>query len=417
MIKTKIFVIANICWAVLAAGIYFSGRSKEPGIEQKEVSGALLPKAVVSGAAVATGDTDASPLSGGMGTGTGMGKVSEDQMSKLLKRAFSEKNPILRSQMFGNLLANLTAENVEAALAVFESEPDGDERGDVFRDFLYAWALIDGEKAVEYALNPDSVKKTWYGSVNAIRGWASKDVAAAKAFVAGREPGDQTAWLHYGVFRTMLDTDVMAAAEYAKTNTKSDARGRAMERLTERLYKEGGSEALQKWFNGIDAEGENEMLSYKTGAMRSMIDQMSKDDPEMAKTLIADNYGQPFVNFETLRQTAWKLGGGDQGMDWLASLPQSKDKSRAFGEMVEYYANRDPNVVAKWLNDRPDSAEFDSAASIFSQQIVDDDPVSAVQWAQAIQAEEQPDKALKKVFKSWQKLDPAAANTWLERNS
>ena len=148
-----------------------------------------------------------------------------------------------------------------------------------------------------------------------------------------------------------------------------------------------------------------------------MIDQMSKDDPEMAKTLIADNYGQPFVNFETLRQTAWKLGGGDQGMDWLASLPKSKDKSRAFGEMVEYYANRDPNVVAKWLNDRPDSAEFDSAASIFSQQIVDDDPVSAVQWAQAIQAEEQRDKALKKVFKSWQKLDPAAANTWLERNS
>jgi hypothetical protein len=413
MIKTKIFVIANICWALVAVGIYFSGRSKEPAVEQKEVTSALLPKAGVNGNAVEMGDVDESQWSVGLKAG----KVNEDLMGKLLKRAFAEKNPILRSQMFANLLANLTAENVEAALAVFESEPDADERGDIFRDFLYAWALIDGEKAVAYALNPDSVKKTWYGSVNAIRGWASKDVAAAKAFVAEREPGDQTAWLHYGVFRTMLDADVLAAAEYAKTNTKSDARGRAMDRLTEGLYKEGGTAALQKWFDGIDTNGENDMLSYKTGAIRSMIDRLSNDDPDMAKALIAENYGQPFVNFETLRHTAWKLGGGDQGMDWLASLPKSKDSSRAFGEMVEHYANRDPNVVAKWLNDRPDSPEFDSAASIFSQQIVDDDPVSAVQWAQSIQAEGQRDKALKKVFKSWQKVDPAAANTWLEQNS
>ena len=418
MIDKKTFIVANVCWAAVAVGAFVGGRSGKDELEAALVAASSKGAGSSSSAVTEASPVDSQAMSSGRVSDSDInGRVDGDKMEKLLGRAFREKNPLLRKQMLANLMANITPENVAAALAAFEAEPKSDEMDGVFRDFLYAWGLIDGEKALEYALNPDSPKKAYYGSVSAMTGWASKDMTSAKAFVEGREPGEQTAWLHYGVFKSMLDTDVQAAAEYATTNTKSHARGRAMDRLTERLMEDGGAGALTKWLDGIDHTGENDMVSYKTHAIRSVVDRLAKEDPEKAKEVIAANYGEPFVNFETLRHTAWRVGQGSEGMDWLASLPESKDRSRAFGEMVGHYANRDPNLVATWLNDRPESPEFDSAASIFAQQIVDDDPVSAVAWAKSIQTEESRDKTLRKVIKSWQKADSAAANAWLQDNS
>lgn len=423
MITKKTFIIANAAWALVAVAAFMGGRSQTPAVAESSANGggqatsrdsgsSLLNQ---SGGASSADGADAATWSGGV-PGT---RVDSDKMAKLLGRAFSETNPILRKQMMANLLANLNAENVDAALAAFEAEPKSDEMDRVFADFLYAWSTIDGEKAIAYALDPESPKKSYFGGVYSMMGWASKDQAAAMAFVAGREPSEDTAWLHYGVFRNMLDANPQAASEYLMTNTKSNARGRAMDKLTEKLYKDGGSGALKSWLDGIDHTGANDMESYKTYAIRSVIDRVSKDDPDMAKKLIEENYGQPFVNFETLRHTAWRVsdGEGAAGMDWLASLPESKDRSRAFGEMVGQYAQRDPNVVATWLNERPDSAEFDSAASIFAQSIVNDDPVSAVAWARSLKPGDEREKTLRKVIKSWQKADPAAATAWLQNNS
>ena len=324
-----------------------------------------------------------------------------------------------RAHGLGNLLASLTLENLPAALKAFEEGPRDDETDRAFRDFLYAWGALDGPAAIAYAMDKESARKSRYGSIGVMTGWASTDLRAAQDYVAGRENDDTKTWLHYGVFKAVLDRDVDMAIEYAADNTKSRARGYAMDRLASKLKQSGGADALKNWLDGIDHTGENDMESYKSYALRVAIDRIGRDDPEMATAWIEENLGQPYVNFETLRRAAWAVSGGDAGesMDWLTALPQSDDRKRAFGEIVEHHANRNPNAVAEWLNARKDVPEFDSAASVFAQEIVDDDPVSAIAWAQSIREEGRRDKTLKKVIKSWQKADPAAAETWIRENS
>ncbi|MEM9480968.1 MAG: hypothetical protein AAGA58_15040 [Verrucomicrobiota bacterium] len=344
--------------------------------------------------------------------------LDAELMSSKLTEAFNLSDPVARKQAILNLIANLNLENVDAALSAFEQADNRREIDDEFRDFLFAWAKLDGAAAAAYSLDPESEFKSRYGIVNVASGWAVNDPVAAKAFVAEMESGDRKHWMHYGVFKTLLDTDLTAALAYSEENERSRARGNQMDRLARKLNESYGPDGLMRWVNNIDHEGDNDMESYKEYAMREAIGYVGREDPTRATDWILENLDQPYMDDDILRRAAYTIGDGDaqETMTWLSELPDNKHRGRAIHEAVENLADRDPNGVAEWLNQVGDDPAYDSTFSTFATRIVDDDPISAINWALAIRDEGRQAKTVEKVLSIWRKQDRNAAEAWLTQN-
>ena len=344
--------------------------------------------------------------------------LTGEAMSDRLAAAFGMTDPVDRKQAILNLIANLDADNVEAALEAFENAENRRAIDDEFRDFLYAWAKIDGAAAAAYSLDPEAKFRERYGSVNVASGWAAADPAGARAFVEQMESGERKQWMHYGVFKTLLESDLTTALEYAETNERSRARGYQLDRLARKMHETYGPDGLKRWVEGIDHEGENEMESYKRYAMKEAVGYIAREDAEQATEWVLENLQASFMDDETLRRAAYSIGDGDTQatMSWLSDLPDSKHKGRAIHEAVERYADRDPNGVASWLNEVGSDPKYDSTFSTFATRIVDDDPISAINWALAIRDAERQTKTVQKVLGMWRKADPKAAETWLLQN-
>ncbi|MEM0897827.1 MAG: hypothetical protein AAGJ79_13200, partial [Verrucomicrobiota bacterium] len=344
--------------------------------------------------------------------------LDAESMSARLSDAFNLSDPVARKQAILNLIANLSPENVDAALGAFEQAENRREIDDEFRDFLFAWAKLDGAAAAAYSLDPESEFKSRYGIVNVASGWATDDPAAAKAFVAEMESGDRKHWMHYGVFKTLLDSNLTDALAFSEQNEKSRARGYQMDRLARKLNESYGPDGLMRWVNNIDHEGDNDMESYKEYAMREAIGYVGKEDPSRATDWILENLEQPYMDDDILRKAAYTIGDGNaqETMTWLSELPESKHKGRAIHEAVENLADRDPNGVAEWLNQVGDDPAYDSTFSTFATRIVDDDPISAINWALAIRDENRQAKTVERVLSMWRKQDRQAAESWLSQN-
>ena len=102
--------------------------------------------------------------------------------------------------------------------------------------------------------------------------------------------------------KEMIKNDLDGAIAYSEKNMKSRARGEQMDRIADALIEQRGEQGLIDWINGIDhTVKENDMLSYKTHAIRQSVERIARNDREKAIQFIADNAQEPFVDSDTLR--------------------------------------------------------------------------------------------------------------------
>ena len=388
--QAKTLIAINAAWATAVAGAFVIGKGasgEAVGTKGDQVgtvgAGATGVSALSAGGAPTAGSAKREAAAGTPG-----GPVTGENAESRMASALSDADPLRRKARISELLVNLTPEQVPGMLAAFENGERDDETNRLFRDFLYAWGRVGGGEAIAYMMDPESKRRDHYGGTSAIAGWAASDLLGAKDYVAGVESQHAREWLHYGVFREQMRSDLDGAIAYSEANGKSRARGRQMDMLRDEIFQREGLEGLAGWVEGIDHNDQSgtDLLSYKQYASSIALDRMAAEDPEVASEWIAENGDQPFVTADGLERAARRAAGEiNEELDWLVALPDDVAQRRhAIGERFEDFIRDDFAAAGEWLASQPLGPAFDEAIQDYARSAARDDPEAALAWAQRI---------------------------------
>ena len=227
--------------------------------------------------------------------------------------------------------------------------------------------------------------------MTAISGWAASDPNSAMSYVENVENPETRQWMHLGVTKEMIKNDLDGAIAYSEKNMKSRARGEQMDRIADALIEQRGEQGLIDWINGIDhTVKENDMLSYKTHAIRQSVERIARNDREKAIQFIADNAQEPFVDSDTLERTSRYVSRTSiaDEVQWLADLPEGiKGQRHALGERFEEFIKEDFAGAGEWLAGQTLGPAYDEAIQDYAMSAAKDNPEAALAWVDRISDE------------------------------
>ena len=390
-------VLINCFWAAVAAGAFFIGQKDKVS---KSIEKNNLPNSTSDTTANRVFNSNSSNRPGKSGaTERSQNTVKNSLDPNLvigtaeskLKGALNDFDPIRRNATISQMLLELTPANASEMLAAFENSPGGRENDRHFNDFLYAWARVSGEDALKYAMDPESPRRTRGDEMTAISGWAASDPNSAMSYVENVENPETRQWMHLGVTKEMIKNDLDGAIAYSEKNVKSRARGEQMDRIADALMEQRGEQGIIDWINSIDhTTKENDMLSYKTHALKQSVERIARNDREKAIQFIADNAQEPFVDSDTLERTSRYVSRTSiaDEVQWLADLPEGiKGQRHALGERFEEFIKEDFAGAGEWLAGQTLGPAYDEAIQDYAMSAAKDNPEAALAWVDRISDE------------------------------
>ena len=390
-------VLINCLWAAVATGAFFIGQKDKvtKSIEKtnlpNSISDTTANRSFNSNSSNRPGKSDATERSQSTVKNSLDPNLVIGTAESKLKGALNDFDPIRRNATISQMLLELTPANASEMLAAFENSPGGRENDRHFNDFLYAWARVSGEDALKYAMDPESPKRTRGDEMTAISGWAASDPNSAMSYVENVENPETRQWMHLGVTKEMIKNDLDGAIAYSEKNMKSRARGEQMDRIADALVEQRGEQGLIDWINGIDhTVKENDMLSYKTHAIRQSVERIARNDREKAIQFIADNAQEPFVDSDTLERTSRYVSRTSiaDEVQWLADLPEGiKGQRHALGERFEEFIKEDFAGAGEWLAGQTLGPAYDEAIQDYAMSAAKDNPEAALAWVDRISDE------------------------------
>jgi ribosomal 50S subunit-associated protein YjgA (DUF615 family) len=78
-----------------------------------------------------------------------------------------------------------------------------------------------------------------------------------------------------------------------------------------------------------------------------------------------------------------------------------------------YWLSSHPGKAEAWLEDAEPSEALDPALRAMAQSTANDDPVTAIEWAQRIQDPGTRERTLVRIGQRWYRVDPEATRRWL----
>ncbi|MEZ5303890.1 MAG: hypothetical protein R3F11_25090 [Verrucomicrobiales bacterium] len=290
-------------------------------------------------------DAGADPASGrGFGQSGGSRAAAGGGIAEILR----ERNPLARMSRLGDALANLTSDDIPAALAAFEDGPRGGQHDDEFRAFMYAWGALDGEAAATYILENKEGRKTDFAATNAVAGWATADPDAAIAFVDGLE-GQTRQWLRHGVVKGLAESDLDRASAFALQTEVSAARATSVQLILDQLFEKGGAAEFQRWFDGVEDDAGPAIDSVRGFAYSQAINRVTESEPETAQAMVEAAAGRGIeVDGRAIAGVAIHRFEDQQGyrIAWAMALPTGKTATKGWLEIVGRWASEDPNEAA-----------------------------------------------------------------------
>jgi uncharacterized coiled-coil DUF342 family protein len=110
---------------------------------------------------------------------------------------------------------------------------------------------------------------------------------------------------------------------------------------------------------------------------------------------------------------SWAPVEPEKAVDWLVAFPETDAQPEQVRYVIRVWAERDPAAAAKWLADLPAGTVGEGVTDAFLAGAVENHPVFAWQWAQAVTDETQRLKFQLQVARQWMKADPLAAGQWI----
>ncbi len=406
--------LLHLSWLAVAAGTFYAGTTLKKGDASASVGGPA--RTVVGGnltAAERAGTLKSTAVSRDASIADflsryelGSGKpLTPDRMRQAMSEALKETDPVKSTMLFARLLEEMTPDNAAASLATLRESISGFEMMRYMPLLAYQWGTVDSKNAFA-ELDKQDGRMAMMGKPIILAGLASKDPAAAQAWLAEQKELPGKEFYTQAIIGGLAKSDVAAAVAFAAKQEKAEDRTRSAETIAQEKIK-GGIEGAAAWASSLTDP------DMKKGAMQSVASQLARTDLTKAADYVKQYASESWAG-GAIGDVTSRLANKDpqEGLKFAESL-SGANQPVAYRESIQAWTRSDSEAASKYVNQMPVGANRDASASALASSISRDDPASAIAWTSSIADPKVRETTLIDVARDYRRTDEAGYEAWL----
>lgn len=394
--KSSTLLLCLFVWGVSLSGAYYLGSSKEELPEQAQTTSKPSKKSNVIASPTKLSTSGSVEL-----------PVEENFLA-----AYLEGKPVSLAQAL-NDVSTLSASDAQIllgdALALPLSDPN---RSRMIRALLSQLADSDPLAAMEIADGIDSLRDSERARVAILQSWGRNDPTAALAWAnqaLADEPRRTRQSKIDAIYRGYAQTNPGAAFQEAMLLDDDRLKRGILSNVIEIQVENGGLEAAKLTIDTLsDAE-------LQSSLRRQLVDEWASYDPVAAASYVESLGEAASSNLKSQLVEEWAESDPAAAAAWLSSLDSDDPAiARASSDLIQEWARYDLNASAEWLNSLEPSPELDRAVISYTFRAAEEDPETAMSWAESIEDDRRRTFMMERVAGSWKEQSPESFATYLD---
>ena len=326
-------------------------------------------------------------------------------------------------------VASLDLDNIEAfttpsreamigllndAFALPISDP---QRFTKINDLLKLYAAVDPLAALELADSIPSLRDAERARNDILQVWASNEPMAALAWAdtaLANVPSNLRNSQMLAIIRGFAETNPKGAFSYANalsedTPTELRQKNRLLSEVIETQIRSGGLAEAQTTI-ALMPDGPS-----KENLQRELVNEWAAFDPTSAAAYVQALGADASTSMKTALIDQWAENDPAAAAAWLSNLStEDPAYARATAEITREWTRYDLTASSEWLNSLDASPELDRAVATYTYRAAQEDPSTAMTWAESITSERMRERMVQQVAATWKNEDPEGFTAYLD---
>ena len=150
---------------------------------------------------------------------------------------------------------------------------------------------------------------------------------------------------------------------------------------------------------------------------RELVDEWAEFDPEAAAAYVATLGEDADSSIKSALVSEWAESDPAAAAAWLSSLDVDDPAiARASSSVIREWTRYDLAASADWLNSLPASPELDRAVISYTFRAAEEDPETAMSWAQSIEDDRRRTWMMERVASAWKNQDAETFKSFLDKS-
>lgn len=407
--------LLHVSWLAVAAGAFYAGSVFKKGdVPEPQGSrsvsvatGTSITAAELAGSLKSTAvSRDASIADFLSRYELGSGKpMSAEKMRQAMSEALRETDPVKSTMLFARLLEEMTPENAAESMATLRESISGFEMMRYMPLLAYQWGTVDSKTAFA-ELDKQDGRMGMLGKPIILAGLASKDPAAAQAWLAEQKDLPGKEFYTQSIINGLAKSDMNAAVEFAAKQEKAEDRTRSAQTIAEEKIK-GGIDSAAAWASSLTDP------DMKKGATQTIANQMARTDVNKAAEYVKQFANDPTAS-GAIEDVAQRMARQDPqaGLKFAEGLAGS-NQPVAYRQAIQAWSRSDSEPASQYVNKMAAGPNRDASASALASSISREDPASAIAWTGSIADPKVREETLIDVARDYRRTDPEGYAAWL----
>lgn len=303
-----------------------------------------------------------------------------------------------------------TRQLLAQAFAMPTSDP---QRTRLITELLSQLAETEPAAALELASQIESLRDSESARIAILEVWGKNDPAAALAWAnqaLANEPARTRRSQLSALYRGYAQSNPEAAFQQALAISGDDRlRNRLLDDVIETQVENGGLQAAKLAIDLIDDP------ETQSNLRRELVDEWAQFDPESAAQYVLSLGEDADSRLKTELVSEWAESDPAAAAAWLSALPEDDPAiARASAEIIQEWTRYDLAASAEWLNSLPPSPELDRAVISYTFRAAEEDPGTAMTWAESIEDDRRRTWMMERVAATWKEQDAETFKSYLD---
>ncbi len=311
------------------------------------------------------------------------------------------------------LSAQTSRELLAKAFALPKSDPN---RPRLIRELLGQLAETEPMAALEIASQIESLRDSERARVSVLETWGRNDPSAAMAWAKNalsNEPARTRNSQLSAIYRGYAANNPSAAFQQAlQIQDDNQLKNRLLGVVIETQIESGGLQAAKL---AVDLVSDPDT---KNSLRRELVDEWAKFDPQAAAQYVGSLGDDASANLKSTLVSEWAESDPAAAAAWLSSLPADDPAiARASAAIIQEWTRYDLAASAEWLNSLPASPELDRAVISYTFRAAEEDPGTAMTWAESIENDRRRSWMMERVAATWKQQDSDSFKAYLDNSN
>ena len=288
-------------------------------------------------------------------------------------------------------------------------------RSRLIRDLLSRLAETEPVAAMELALQIESLRDNERARVAVLEVWGRKDPAAAIAWAnnaLAEQPSRTRNSQLMAIYRGYAANNPGAAFQQALAiNDNNRLKNHLLDQVIRVQIESGGLQAAKL---AVDLVADPEM---QRSLRRELVDEWAEFDPKAAAAYVVKLGEDADSSIKSALVSEWAESDPAAAAAWLSSLNEDDPAiARASSSVIREWTRYDLAASADWLNSLPASPELDRAVISYTFRAAEEDPETAMSWAQSIEDDRRRTWTMERVAGAWKNQDAETFKNFLDNS-